>query len=273
MLSGFFRFFGLAALVCVSSSPATGVTFIDHFDDASPSVISEAGQMTDSLDEYWWLSSGAKFYRMGKKAGSVQGELATTDKFRLLYAISNPIDTDNGYRPQNIFRLVTRAKFKNFTQQVFFNINHINISKSPNRNQSNGVFFFNRYQDANNIYYAGIRVDGTAVIKKKLKSHYTTLKSVAIYPGLYNHDTLPNLLPAKRWIGIRTVTTTNANNHVEITIYLNDNQLGQGWTRVLQAEDTDTDDQSILKEGYAGIRSDFMDIIFDSYQATEIINE
>jgi len=199
----------------------------------------------------------------------VEGELAYTDSFRLLYMASNSTDTDNGHHPQNIFRLVTRAKFKNFTQQVFFNIQKINLSASPNRNQSNGVLFFHRYQDGDNLYYVGIRVDGYAIVKKKRHGHYYELKSVAVYPGHYNRETLPNLLPINRWLGLRTVIADNANGNVEITMYLNDDQLGPGWIKTLQVEDTGANVERLLNEGHAGIRTDFMDVRFDNYQATE----
>ncbi len=271
-LSNFLCFAVAVIVLSVISLLISGAYCIENFDASHPSIIAETGKQKDALDPAWWLSSGARVHRTGKTVTTVQGKLADTDQFRLLYAASNPIDTDNGYRPQNILRLVTRAKFKNFNQQVFFNINQINTSKSLNRNQSNGVFFFNRYQDSNNIYYVGIRVDGSAVVKKKLNGRYYLLKSVAVYPGRYNRETLPNLLPIKRRIGIKTVIVNKANNNVDIKMYLNDNQLGSGWTKVLQIEDTGADVERILKRGYAGIRSDFMDVSFDSYEAIEILN-
>lgn len=235
-----------------------------------PLIINETGKMNDSPDSNWWVNSGAQISRSGNILSTVQGRLPDTDPFRLLYASSNPVDTDNGYRPQNILRLVTRAKFRNATQQVFFNISHINASNSPNRNQSNGVLFFQRYQDGDNLYYSGIRVDGEAVLKKKFKGKYSTLKSVAVYPGSYHRDTLPNLLPMHRWIGIKTEIKDTDNYGVEISFYINDNQLGLGWTRVLHAVDSCTDAECITNAGYAGIRSDFMDISFESYQVFEI---
>jgi hypothetical protein len=271
MLLQLSKLFLFAAFLSITATLAAAPV-TDSFDNASPPVISETSKMGDSLDPHWWLSSGAYIYRTGGVASTVQGKLAETDRFRLLYADSNPEDTDNGYRPQNLIRFVTRDKFKNFTQQVFFNIEQINTSESSNRNQSNGVLLFNRYQDSNNLYYVGIRVDGCAVIKKKLDSEYYILKSVVVYPGHYNRDTLPNLLPTKRWIGLKTVVADNASGNVDITMYLNDNQLGSGWIKVLQVEDTGSDAERIFNEGYAGIRSDFMDVRFDRYEATESLN-
>ncbi len=251
----------------LTTTTAFAVAFVDNFDGAGK--LGETGQMSDSLDPNWWLNSGGYFYRADGVASTVESELADMDSFRLLYAVSNPIDTDNGYRPQNIFRLVTRAKFKRFTQQAFFNIQKINLSASPNRNQSNGVLFFHRYQDGQNLYYVGIRVDGNAIVKKKRFGKYYEMKSVPVYPGHYDRDTLPNLLPTNRWIGLKTVITDNANGNADITMYLNDDQLSPGWTKILQVEDTGADVEPLLDEGHAGIRTDFMDVRLDNYQAVE----
>lgn len=235
-----------------------------------PWLIRETGKMNESPDSNWWVNSGAQISRNGDTLSTIQGKLPDTDHFRMLYAISNPVDTDNGYRPQNILRLVTRAKYSNVVQQVFFNISHINASDSPNRNQSNGVLFFHRYQDGDNLYYAGIRVDGTAVLKKKFKGKYRTLKSVTVYPGAYQRDRLPNLLPVNRWIGMKTEIEDTTGHGVAVSLYINDNQLGLGWTRVLHAMDSCIAEECITKAGYAGIRSDFMDVRFESYQVSEI---
>jgi hypothetical protein len=247
-------------------------SFSDSFDNADQPKLTEKNRANRHAAPNWWLNSGGYLYQTKNGASTVQGKLSNNDRFRLLYAKSNPVDTDNGYRPQNLLRLVTAAKFKNFTQQVYFNIKQINQSDSPNRNQSNGVLLFHRYLDGDNLYYVGIRVDGYAVVKKKLYGKYYTLKSTSVYSGNYNRDTLPNLLPTNQRIGIKTVISTNAKGIVDITMYLNDRQLGLGWTQILQVEDTGADAGLILKKGYAGIRSDFMDVVFDNYQASESQN-
>ncbi len=232
-------------------------------------IITEASSMAESVDPQWWLSSGAYVYRTDGVITTVQGELAQNDRFRLLYAKSNPIDTDIGYHPQNLLRLVTLAQFKNFTQQVFFNIKNINSSNSPNRNQSNGVFLLHRYLNSDNLYYVGIRVDGNIVVKKKLDGVYYPLKSLAVYQGQYHRDTLPNLLPVNRWIGIKSVITDNTTGNVDIKVYLRDDLFGSGWIQVLEVEDAGIDGKRILNEGHAGIRTDFMDVSFEHYEAVE----
>ncbi len=257
------------AFLSSSSRIASGSGMVDDFDQTTPSMMYETGAMSESTEPNWWLNSGGQLTRNGKFLSTVQGQLANSDSFRNLYADSNPVDTDNGYRPQNLLRLVTRVKFKNFNQQVFFNIQNINTSESPNRNQSNGVFFFNRYQDGKTLYYVGIRVDGTAVIKKKFAGEYTTLKSAIVYPGTYQHETQPNLLPTHRWIGIRSEVINTSNNSVMIAMYINDINLGTGWIKILEVEDSGQNGDTILNEGFAGIRSDFMDVNFDAYAAVE----
>lgn len=262
-------FLWFAILFCTNCSTEPKNSFSDSFDNTDHPKLTEKNHANRHAAPNWWLNSGGYLYQTKNGASTVQGKLSDNDRFRLLYAKSNPLDTDNGYRPQNLLRLVTAAKFKNFTQQVFFNIKKINLSDSPNRNQSNGVLLFHRYLDGDNLYYVGIRVDGYAIVKKKLHGKYYTLKSTPVYSGKYNRDTLPNLLPINQRIGIKTVISTNAIGNVDIKMYLNDKQLGTDWTQVLQIEDTGADAGLILKKGYAGIRSDFMDVFFDNYQASK----
>lgn len=255
----------VAAFLLAAAPQASG--FSDSFGEDGE--IQESAIMAKSADPHWWLNSGGYIYRSGGKAMSVQGELPNNDHWRLLYSVTNSEDTDNGHHPQNILRLVSRAKLKNFTQQVFFNITKANLSKSHNRNESNGVLFFHRYQNGNNLYYAGIRVDGYAVVKKKFHGQYHTLKSVGVYPGVYNRKSNPNLLPLNQWIGLRTVIDDTPNGDVKIQLYLNDPQLGSGWTKILEVEDTGSCSERLMEAGFAGIRTDFLDIQFDDYEATE----
>jgi hypothetical protein len=130
--------------------------------------------------------------------------------------------------------------------------------------------FFERYQDSATVYYAGLRVDGAAVVKKKLNGTYYTLGYQKIYSGTYDRSTNPNLLPQQRWIGFRTVTTTTAGGGVMLQVFVDDPSLGTGWTPVLTAEDTGTGGPVISSQGHAGIRTDFMDVQFDNYSADSI---
>ena len=233
-------------------------------------TLEEAGSMNDSTSPYWWVNSGAYLYLADGLGKTVAGELPTLNKWRVIYAASNPVDTDNGYHPQNIFRLVTRSKWQNFRQEAYFKIKRDNLSASTNRNSSNGLLLFDRYQDGNNLYYVGIRVDGAAVIKKKKNNSYYTLGYKKVFAGTYNKDSNPNLLPKNTWIGLRSETVNNPNGSVTIKLFMDNGRTGV-WTQLLSVQDGGRGNGgAIITEGYGGIRTDFMDVEFDDYRATKL---
>ncbi len=258
----------LAALSSSSqgiSAASISLPYVDNFDQDM--TLQEAGSIDLSASPYWWLNSGAYFIVADGVARTVEGELAQADHWRQLYDHSNPQDTDNGTHPQNIFRLVTRGAWHNVRQEVYFMIQASNLSSSPNRNESNGLLLFNRYRDENNLYYAGIRVDGTAVIKRKLNGIYTTLAQKKIFPGTYSPAHSPNLLPLHTWIGVQSEIVTEANHQVDIKLYTDVGRTGT-WTQVLEA--TDTSQDAIDDTAHAGIRTDFMDVSFDDYRLEKL---
>lgn len=252
----------------IEGSVSAGASFEDNFSGSS--VLEEAGSMSESRSKNWWLNSGAKFIYSNGIGRTVQGELSGYDPWRLAYKIENPEDTDNGYHPQNIFRLVTRSKWKNFTQQVYFKINKDNLSSSENRNASNGVLLFNRYQSGQTLYYAGLRVDGAAVVKKKLNGTYYTMSYKQVFSGSYNESSKPDLIPSGTWIGIKTDVTTNSKGEVVLKLYTDVGKTGS-WKLVIDTKDTKGKygKSLITNEGYAGIRTDFADVDFSNYKISQ----
>jgi hypothetical protein len=104
------------------------------------------------------------------------------------------------------------------------------LSDSEYRNESNGVLLFNRYKDGDNLYYSGIRVDGQAVIKKKIKGKYFTLVEKELFgkDGDYDRKSNPNLIPQGKWIGIKSVLK-NEGEAVDIKLYVDEkNKRGIG---------------------------------------------
>lgn len=237
----------------------------------SDPILKEAGIMEKSESLKWWLNAGGIFYIKNNGGTTIQGELPSNDFWRELYNKNNPRDTDNGYHPQNIFRLVSRDKWKNLTQEAYFKINKYNLSASSYRNQSNGLLFFNRYQDGDNLYYTGIRVDGFAVIKKKINGKYFTMAYSRIISGNYDRKKNPNLLPAKVWIGIKSEVRTENDGTVSIKIFL-DREKNGNWELIANVIDNGKKygGKAFLDEGYVGIRTDFMDIEFDDYKINGI---
>jgi len=233
--------------------------------------LEESGSMEESRSDKWWLNSGGRVFIDGKSIKTIQGELPIDDKWRKEYGSSNPLDTDQGYHPQNIFRLVTRDEWQNFSQQVYFQIKDDNLSKSPNRDRWSGVFLFNRYRDGNNLYYTGVRVDGAVVIKKKIDGVYYTLAYKKIYPGVFNRFNNPNLLPHGSWIGLKSEVKNTSASSILIKLYI-DNERTGNWESVLEVIDRKGSygENPILQQGHAGVRTDFMDVEFDNYRIEEL---
>jgi hypothetical protein len=232
-----------------SSTPSTG-------------VLEEAGSMAESTSPDFWLNSGGEFFFTPGFGRTVQGELPADNRWHQAYAASSPTDTDGGNHPQNLFRLINRHTFRNFSQQTTFVIQRINLSRSSNRNQSNGVLLFNHYRDSDNLYYAGVRVDGAAVVKKKENGTYHTLAIVPVYPGAWDRNRNPNLIPVGQPITIHTDTRTNRDGSVDITLLVDGNPT-------IQIHDGGVGGRPIGDAAFAGIRTDFMDVDFQSYSAQE----
>lgn len=246
----------LAGSAAVVSSP-----YLYNFNQDGS--LKEAFPIGESTSPYWWVNSGAYMNASAGRGHTALGSLSVADPWRLLYAANNPTDTDNGYRPQNIFRLVTRSEWQNARQEAYFVINKDNLSASSNRNESNGLLLFNRYQDGDNLYYTGVRVDGSAVIKKKQNGVYTTLAYMkGIYPGTYNRSSNPSLLPKNKWIGLRSEVVNLPGGSVSIKLFLDKGWSGN-WQLVAEATDRNS---PIVNSGYGGIRTDFMDVTFENFR-------
>jgi hypothetical protein len=237
----------------------------------APGILQETGSMQQSTSPYWWLNSGGELIIQNNFGETMQGSAPLLNKWHIAYALNNPLDTDGGTHPQNLLRLVSKSTWDNLSEEVHFYINADNLSSSPNRNQSNGLLLMSRYQDSGQtLYYAGIRVDGTTVIKKKYKGIYYTMAQKQILPGTYSIQAAAgmsqNLLPHQQWIGLKATTVTNPDHSVTVTLFM---QSSTGaWNQILQS--TDRGDSAvgntppITGTAYAGIRTDFMDVEFSN---------
>lgn len=259
-----------AGLPAVIASP-----FVYSFNAAG--VLNEADSMQNSTSPYWWLNSGGELILQSGIGETMQGEAPLLNRWRILYALSNPLDTDGGTHPQNLFRLVSKSVWNNVSEEAHFFIVKDNFSTSPNRNQSNGLLLMSRYTgDGQTLYYAGVRVDGTAVIKKKIKGVYYTLAQKQIFPGTYaitaGTSTSQNLLPHGTWIGLKSETVTGSDGHVTVTLYMQ-NQNGT-WVRILSAVDDGGTSVGhttpIIGAQYSGVRTDFMDVELSNFRAQNI---
>lgn len=250
------------------SAMAVTSPYIYSFND--PGVLPEAGSMEESWSKYWWLNSGGMLIIEDGVGKTIQGDLSFVSPWRIVYAKNNPTDTDNGYHPQNIFRLISRSTWLNVQQEAYFKIVKTNMSNSPNRNSSNGILLMSRYIDGDNLYYAGLRTDGAAVVKKKIDGVYTTLAYEKIFEGSYDALENPNLIPANMLIGLRSETITNVDGTVTIKLLIDVDSSGT-WIPVIETiDDGKKFGRVISREGYTGIRTDFMDVEFERYKSVDL---
>jgi hypothetical protein len=263
--SALLTFLGILGVSVLTPDPVKkneDIEFVYSFNVSG--TLYEAPSAEQSASEYWFLDSGGKLVIHDGIGETAQGPLATVDRWWITYAHANPLDTDGGFYPQNIFRLLTQQQWDDSLQEMKFRIARDNLSLSPNRNESNGVLFISRYQDADNLYYAGVRVDGTAVIKKKFNGKYYTMAQNVLYPGRYDSRTNPNLIPQGTWIGLRNETRTQGGS-VIVLLQIDDSS---GWRTIATATDTGMYGRTppIVNSGRNGIRTDFMDVQFDDYR-------
>jgi hypothetical protein len=235
-------------------------------------TLEETGKMAESQSQRWWLNSGGLMTTENGVARTNFGDLPKDSSWRKLYAKTNARDTENGKQPQNIFRLVTRSEWQELTQQLYFNIEKINLSESEFRNESNGVLLFNRYQDGDNLYYTGIRMDGDVVIKKKIDGKYYTLAEKHLLTNGEKYDRIdnPNQLPLHAWFGLKSEVINIDKDTVGIKLFI-DKEGNGNWQLALEAKDSSKKygKAPLTDAGFAGIRTDFMDVSFRDYKIEE----
>lgn len=262
--------FGLALVGAVSlttsmGTPAVSVDspFVYTFNSAG--ILKESSSMGESSSPYFWLNSGGELRLSGYTGSTIVGDLPESNTWNKLYAASSAVDTDQGDHPQNLFRLVTRNLWENVRAEAQFLILEDRFSSSPNQNSSNGLLLMSRYKDSDTLYYAGIRVDGTAVIKKKYNGTYYTMAQKKVFPGTYSgsKDDV-NLIPHREWLMLRSETVTQQDGSVVVKLYYK-KRAATAWTKLLEAKDTGNHGGTppITGKGYAGIRTDFMDVRFE----------
>jgi hypothetical protein len=256
------------SITYVIISPIKKRGFTESFNEQL--TIEENGSMYESGTDTWWVNSGGRMIIENGTGKTIQGDLPASDFQRQKYEKMNPEETDNGLHPQNIFRLVTKSKWLDFQQEVHFKINTYYKSNSIHRMASNGVLLFNHYLDGDNLYYVGIRVDGSAIVKKKKDGVYYTMESKRVFPGKYDTEKNPNLLPLNTRIGLRSEISNQIDGTVSIKLFVDRQNTGK-WELVINTiDDGKTFGGSVIaSEGYAGIRTDFMDAEFEDYSIEE----
>lgn len=256
----------LAALVvlCALPSQASAQSGSFYYPFGTSGTLKEASSASVSSSPYFWLNSGAELRIANGEGSTVIGTLPSNSLFRLLYSLSNPLDTEDGYRPQNIFRLLTKSAWQNADTSAKISIVRLNATDTPNRDGYSGALLMARYKDGNNLYYAGIRQDGRAVIKKKIGGAYYTLAERAVFPGTYDRTTNPNLLPTGKWMGLKLSVINQSDGSARLALLYDADTTGI-WTTLLTATDRGTGGP-VLSSGSSGLRSDYFDLKMDDFR-------
>lgn len=249
----------------VEASSAVTISLPWSYTFSSPGTLNQTATVAQSGSPYWWVASGGQLKVSSGLGQSLQGNVTSSNSWYNTYKKSNPVVSDNGSHPQNIFSMFARTPELNIDQSVSVKINRDNLGTVSNRNPWNGIFLSSRWLDNNNYYIAGIRDDGHAIVKKKVNGTYYTLAEKQIFPGTYDAVSNPNLLPKNVWLRIRSVVYTDSTGNVRIQLYLDRTQSGL-WELVLDTVDNGSSGTKINSQGLLGLRSDFMDIVMDNYK-------
>jgi hypothetical protein len=239
---------------------------------SSSTTLEEAEGFDASANPAYWLNSGAYAYFSGvSDFATLHGDLPPGSKWQQSYMNSNSIDTDGGIHPQNLFRLFTKDMYGNGSYVAYAKIDSTIKSLSPNRNDSNGVFLMIHAKDSDNLYYAGLRVDGNAVIKKKIGGIYYTLAEVPVFAyAAYDTNTMPSVLPLKTWLGMKADVRTVGQGNVDIIFSIDLSGAGI-WIPLLHITDMPSQTvQTLPDAGHAGIRSDFMEMEIKDFKVSSL---
>lgn len=248
----------ILALVSYGRAHAAGILFDYTFN--APGTVFEASNPSASWSPYLWLASGAKLAIQGGAGASLQGDLPAGDPWRVRYADTLAVSSDGGAHPQNVFRLFAKYPVKDASLTTYVNRERDNLSNVENRRGYDGESLIARYQGANEYYLATVRDDGLVSIKRVRDGTYTTLATARVFPGVYDAQSNPDLIPLGKWIGMRFETYDTATSTV-LSLYTDVNDTGV-WT--LSARGIDASDARIDSGGLMGVTSDYADVALRS---------
>src|SRR6185503_13778796 len=198
----------------------------------NPGTLNEALSIAQSTSPYFWLRDGG------------------------ILAIAGGAGTQ---RDAGRFLLLERALVRDSTTDALLNRTAEVFSSAADAQPYDGEAVYARYGDDNNFYYAGLRADGTVILKKKQEGAYATLAQAPLFGGTYSASH-PDLIPHNTWIGLRLSVTTLASGAAKLVFFVDVGNTGS-WKEVLSATDT-----TPLAAGLSGIESDHADMEISSFK-------
>lgn len=238
-------------------------------------TITEAPNPDASKDDVWWVDSGGEFDVHDGTGSTLLGALNEDSPWYALYRQTTETVSGGGKYPQNVFRLLTRETWRDHETELRFRISEYRTADAASRSESNGVLIFSRYEDADTLYYGGVRVDGTAVIKKKIRGDYYTLAFHPVWTDAsYDREATPNLIPVDTWLALKLRTVNFPDQTVVLELFLRTDGT-DSWQRIAAAFDDGVSHggNALTAHGRAGIRTDFMDVEFDEFGVLPVETE
>ncbi len=251
--------------VQVAAVSAQSIKLPFQYDFRVSGTLDESPSGDISWSPYWWVNSGARFILSNGTGKTLSGNLAASDQWRVKYAASDPISSDNGYHPQNVFQMFFRTSELNSSASIYAKKNANNLSNISNRHAWNGISLLARRTDVNNYYYGGIRADGGVVLKKKSGGQYKTLAYAKLFGGIYDVNTNPDLIPLNQWIGVKLDVINDPSGKPKLALYTDVGQTGK-WKLAISAIDDPAEfGPPLANPGLIGIQSDYADVEYDNF--------
>ncbi len=229
----------LILFVTIQPKPVTAQTTLPFtYLFSTAGTLIEAPTAAQSSSPYFWLQSGGSMTIASGVGSTVAGSEKT-------------------------FQLFSRTAVQNVSAQLYVERMKDNLSNAANMHPYNGESVIARYVDDNNYYFAGIRADGYAIIKKKTNGLYQTLATKKLFAGTYSTAT-PDLIPLGKWIGLKLVVADTASGP-QLNFYTDQTYSGAWQLALSITDDSSKFGAAIKSAGLAGIQSDFADVKIDNF--------
>jgi hypothetical protein len=194
-------------------------------------VLSEASSVTSSTSAYWWLQNGGRLI-LTNGVGTSLSSVTPADPFQML-----------------LRKVLLHSSVESYVMKKS------DLAPTVVKAGWNGISLFSRYVDELNYYFASIRADGYATIRKRKNGLYITLLQKKVLPGTYSL-TGPTLIPTDTWIGLRFSVDGNM-GYPRLTLHADFGRTGI-WSLLGEVTDDPAKFGPALEgAGLNGIRSDF----------------
>jgi hypothetical protein len=140
-----------------------------------------------------------------------------------------------------------RARYTNTQTEARFHVKALQSTTGDIR----GVNLFARYTDADNLYVAGFRSNGTIFISSKVKCNYRTIASGTRSFSL------------NTWYTLKLTVNRQSDGRDLLVYSINGTEVLRGYS----GTNNGTVEADHLRSGTVGIRTDYVDVFLDEWRA------